>query len=223
MKHFLLLFFTFASLILHAQTFSAETLDTTLYGSPSDLTFYGDIDLYNNIGATLNLTWQRIEESVPVGWTTSNCDPDLCHPVGVTSASFTLPTSTSFLNTHFNPNGVAGSGYMKVKVWLTANPTDSVVLTYYGAAGVLNVNEIEASDIQVFPSPTQDLLNIMLPHPEVPIHVNIFNLVGQRAESFTINQGNLTSVDVSQLEAGVYIIQFDIAGEEIITKKFIKE
>lgn len=223
MKNIVLLIFALASLTVQAQNFSVEVLDTTLYGAPSDVTFYGDIDLYNNLGSIINMTWERIEESVPAGWTTSNCDPNQCQPVGVTTASFPLPTNTSFLNTHFYPNGVAGSGYMKVKLWVSSNPSDSVVLTYYGVAGALSVNEIEASDIQVFPSPTQNTLNIMLPHPGETISVDIFNLSGQRANSFTITEGNVTSLDVSDLKAGIYVVHFNIGGKGIITKKFIKE
>ena len=222
MKNTLLLIFALASLTLQAQNFSPEVLDTTLYGSPSDATFYGDIDLYNNLGSTINMRWERIEESVPRGWTTSNCDPGQCHPVGVTSANFTLPMGTSYLNTHFNPNGFSGSGYMKVKVWVAANPADSVVLTYYGVAGVLGVDEIQASDIQVFPSPAQHALHIMLPHPGETVGVEVFNLNGQRVKAFEIAQENLTQLDVSQLKAGVYVVRFNLGGKAMVTKKFVK-
>ena len=222
MKRIVLFLFALTSLSLQAQNFSVEALDTTLYGSPTESTFYGDIDLFNDLGSTFSMTWERIEEDIPVGWTTSNCDPHTCHPEGVTTASFMLPLLPSMLNTHFYPHGVAGTGYMKVKLWMSTNPADSVILTYYGVAGAVGINELEASDVQVFPSPAQNSLNIMLPHPGETIRMDIFNLSGQRAESFTITDGNLNSFDVSKLEAGMYIIHLDLAGQGRITKKFVK-
>ena len=222
MKNIALSVFLLTSLTLQAQNYSVEVMDTTLYGSHTDPTFYGDIDLYNDLGSPFSMSWERIEESVPTGWTTSNCDPAICHPVGVTSASFTLPTLPSSLNTHFNPNGVAGSGYMKVKVWDASNPADSVILTYYGVAGTVGMDDLKASDIQVFPTPAQNTLNVMLPHPGKTIHADIFNLSGQRVHAFSVANGNLNSYDVSNLEAGMYIIHFNVNGSTI-TKKFIKQ
>ena len=223
MKRILISVFAFIGLTLHAQDFDVEVLDTTIYGIASEDTFYEDIDLYNNVGTPYSMNWERIEESIPEGWTSSNCDPDDCRPIGVTSASFTLPSTTGFLNTHFYPNGVAGSGYVKVKVWVSDNPSDSVVLTYYGVAGTVGIDDLDASDIQVFPSPTQNTLNVMLPNPGEIITVDLINLNGQQLDSFNISQDNLTSVDISNLESGVYILQFKLADKGIITKKFVKE
>ena len=217
-----LFIFAFTCLTLQAQDFSVEVLDTTIYGLSSANTFYGDIDLYNNLGSGFSMTWERIEESVPAGWETSNCDPEACRAIGVTSQSFMLPTSTSGLNAHFYPNGIPGSGYMKVKLSVSANPADSAVLTYYGVAGTVGIKELEASDIQVFPSPAQTTLNILLPHPGEPLNANIYNMSGQLTDSFRLNQGNLNSLDVSKLQPGVYMIHFDQAGNRMIRKKFVK-
>ena len=223
MRKILLSIFAFTSLTLHAQNFSVEVPDTTIYGTATMSTFYEDIDIYNDLGTTLDMSWERIEESIPLGWTTSNCDPDQCHPEGVISGSFSLLASGGYLNTHFYPNGVDGSGYMKIKLWETANPADSVVLTYYGTTETtVGINELAASDIQIFPSPAQHTVNIVLPNSDEAIHADIFNVNGQRAKSFDMVQGNLVSIDISDLEMGVYIIHFNVPNKGIITKKFIK-
>jgi len=222
MKKLLLPLFTLACFALQAQDFSVEVLDTTITGSPSEGTFYGDIDLYNNLGSTFTMHWERIAESVPAGWTTSNCDPEACRAVGVTSASFTLPTNTSYLNTHFYPDGVAGSGYMRVKLWLDSDTSENVVLTYYGVAGSVGIDDLDASEIQVFPTIANSTLNIMLPHPGEPIQAHIYGLNGQHAQSFQLASGNASSVDVSDLKAGVYFISFNLGGSKVLTKKFVK-
>lgn len=223
MRKILFSILTVSCLTIKAQDFSPQTREITIYGSPTEATFYDDIDLYNNVGRTFSMNWERVEESIPQGWTTSNCDPAICHPEGVTSGRFNLPINTSSLNTHFYPNGVAGSGYMKVKLWVTSNPADSVVLTYYGVAGMVGIQELTDSDIQVFPSPALSTLNVMLPNPGEPISFDILNLNGQLVETFRIDQGNISSFDVSKLMPGIYIIRFNLAGTKVITKKFVKQ
>lgn len=222
-KNITLSIFLFAGLSLQAQDFSVEVYDTTAYGTPSAGTFDEDIDLYNNLGSPFEMNWERIEESVPAGWETSNCDPDGCKPIGVTNAIFTLPTSSAYLNGHFYPNGVAGSGYMKIKLWSTANPSDSVILTYYGVAGTASIDELQASDIQAFPSPASNTLNIMFPNPGEVLNVNIYSLSGQLVDSFETSQGNLTSHDVSQLKTGMYVLHVNIPGNITVKKRFVKE
>ncbi len=190
MRKILLFVFALSFTTLNAQNFSVETLEKTIYGSPSIYTFYEDIDLYNDLGSPFIMHWERIEESIPEGWETSNCDPNDCRAIGVTGASFTLPNSVGFLNTHFYPHGIAGSGYMKVKLWPDTNPADSVILTYYGVAGTVGVEEIEAQDIQVYPSPAKNILNVMLPNPNEAITVNVTNVNGQVVDEFDLSQGN---------------------------------
>ncbi|MFK7784734.1 MAG: T9SS type A sorting domain-containing protein [Crocinitomicaceae bacterium] len=223
MKNITLSIFFFTCLNLQAQDFSVEVSDTTAYGLVSTYTFDEDIDLYNNLGSPFSMNWERIEESVPTGWETSNCDPDGCKAIGVTNAAFTLPTLPAYLNAHFYPNGIAGSGYMKVKLWSSATPSDSVVLTYYGVAGTASIEELQAADIQAFPSPASNTLNILFPNAGEALDVNIYNMRGQLVDSFETSQGNLTNHDVSQLETGVYILHFHVPGKVSLKKRFVKE
>lgn len=223
MKHITLSVFLFACFALQAQDFSVEVYDTTAYGSASAGTFDEDIDLYNNLGTAFSMEWEQVELSVPAGWETSNCDPDGCKPIGATNATFTLPTITSYLNGHFYPNGVAGSGYMKIKLWPTATPSDSVILTYYGVAGTTGIDKLQASDVQTFPSPASNTLNIMFPNPGEALNVNIYSMTGQLIDSFETTQGSLTTHDISQLEAGIYILHLNSPGKAAITKRFVKK
>jgi len=222
MKKLYLLFLLGFSFQLQAQSFSVEVADTTLYGMPGDYTFYGDIDLFNNNGTGFNMGWERIEESVPAGWTTSNCDPHVCHGVGVTSGTFILPTLPSGMNTHFYPDGVAGSGYLKIKLWRTSNPADSTILTYYGVAGTVSVDEIQASDIQVFPSPARQVLNVMFPGTGAPVEVAIVNTLGQRVAQHTLDTGLYHPLQVGGLEPGVYWVQFTFDGGKQLVRKMVK-
>ena len=222
----LLLFLPFLPLLSTAQLsgshFHMEVSDTTLYGLSTESTFYGDIDLYNDTSVALPMIWERIEENIPTGWETSNCSHETCHPIGVTSGTFTLPAgSTKYVNAHFYPNNVAGSGYMKVKVVNTNSPMDSVVVTYYGVAGAVGIEEITASDIQVFPVPTRNYLNIMIPLEGERLQLDIRDISGKRVSTHSITS-NSTTLDVSDLSAGLYMAGFSHNGHLICAKRFVK-
>ncbi|MGD1844620.1 MAG: T9SS type A sorting domain-containing protein [Salibacteraceae bacterium] len=221
MKKLLLSIFLLSCIGLQAQNFSAEVSDTTLYGSHTESTFFGDIDLFNDAGSAFNISWERVEESIPTGWTTSNCDPEICHPEGVTSASFDLPTLGGYLNTHFYPHGVAGTGYIKIKLWNTSDPSENIELTYHGVAGAVGINELSAPDIQVFPTVVNTSLTVMLPNSGETINVHIYDLSGQRMRTFQMTTDNMNHVDVSDLSAGMYLLNFEIAGAGRITKMFV--
>ncbi|WP_233450951.1 reprolysin-like metallopeptidase [Hanstruepera ponticola] len=73
-------------------------------------------------------------------------------------------------------------------------------------------------EILVYPNPVYgNVLNVKLPGNQDASY-SIVNILGQ-----TVSKGNSISiVDVSALEAGVYFIKVN-EGEEVITKKFIKQ
>lgn len=73
-------------------------------------------------------------------------------------------------------------------------------------------------EIMVYPNPVKgNLLNVKLPGNQDATYT-IVNMLGQ-----TVSKGNsISNVDVGTLEAGVYFIKVN-EGEEIVTKKFIKQ
>ncbi len=73
-------------------------------------------------------------------------------------------------------------------------------------------------EILLFPNPVKgSILNVKLPRNEDAAYT-IVNMLGQ-----TVLRGNsISNVNVSSLEAGVYFIKVN-EGEEIITKKFIRQ
>ena len=73
-------------------------------------------------------------------------------------------------------------------------------------------------EIMVYPNPVKgNILNVKLPGNQDASY-KIVNMIGQ-----TVIEGNsISRVDVGSLDAGVYFIQVN-EGEEIVTKKFIKQ
>ena len=88
---------------------------------------------------------------------------------------------------------------------------------------IKNLSQDQTS-FKIFPNPVGNDLNIEFLDFENEVHINIFNSVGQlvlEMEHNSIKESNKTSIDVSNLNAGNYIIY--IGGENnFISQSFIK-
>ena len=161
-----LLFSTLFVTSLIAQSFSVETLEQPSSGFASDFDIYETIGITNDLtnGDVVVLSWERILEDVPGGWETTICDPCVCHPVGVVSGTgcyLSSSNTNAYVNTHFIPNGVAGVGTVKVRLW-DESTFDEVTVTFIGTAEAdpLAVTEHETTFLRAFPNPFSESLNL---------------------------------------------------------------
>lgn len=91
-----------------------------------------------------------------------------------------------------------------------------------GAVGVTLSNETFAknNDIFIYPNPADDTLNFSLANSIQLSDASIFDVTGKKVGS--LSDKNATSLDISNLQSGVYFIKFT-ADNNIVTKKFIKK
>ena len=80
---------------------------------------------------------------------------------------------------------------------------------------VTNVEDLGATQIIVFPNPTQDILNIV---SNLNLNVTLYNTIGQPV----IQQNNPSQIDISNLGAGIYHMILDYNGLQF-TKKIVKQ
>ena len=80
---------------------------------------------------------------------------------------------------------------------------------------VTSVEDLGATQIIVFPNPTQDILNIV---SNLNLNVTLYNTIGQPV----IQQNNPSQIDISNLGAGIYHMILDYNGLQF-TKKIIKQ
>jgi hypothetical protein len=71
---------------------------------------------------------------------------------------------------------------------------------------------------EVFPNPTNDLLNVLLHEKAI---IEIYTINGQIIKTITHDSGE-TSINIRDFVSGVYIVRAK-TDKEIVTKKFIKE
>ena len=93
-----------------------------------------------------------------------------------------------------------------------------IVVTPCSSVGV---EEIAETNFEVYPNPTMDYLNIKSSTSNY--EVNLMDIKGSRIENVQlINKGDLTSIDLSALNSGIYFLEFK-SDNEVIVKKIIKQ
>ncbi|PHS61951.1 MAG: peptidase S8 [Flavobacterium sp.] len=83
-----------------------------------------------------------------------------------------------------------------------------------------SLSNITDSDIRIYPNPVKFVLEITTMDVTID-SIKIFNMYGALVKTINLS-GSRANVDVSQLASGAYFIRF-ISGDNVITKKFIKE
>lgn len=79
---------------------------------------------------------------------------------------------------------------------------------------LLGIEDFAVVDFQLFPNPTENMLNIQSKTPLE--NVKIYSPQGVLVNEYTSN-----TIDVSQLSAGIYFVEVTVDGENAL-KKFIK-
>jgi hypothetical protein len=78
------------------------------------------------------------------------------------------------------------------------------------------IKVVEAGKISIYPNPVKDILNI---DAENAIsNITIFSVSGQN-----IMVSDKTSIDVSALNAGIYIVKIEFANSQVAFEKFLKK
>ena len=89
---------------------------------------------------------------------------------------------------------------------------------YFYKGTALGVNDFSKSNVIIYPNPSKNVLNIS---SDLQIeNVTIYNTLGQNVFGKPLNT-NQSSIDVSSLSNGVYILTAQI-GNELVRKQFIK-
>ena len=130
---------------------------------------------------------------------------------GVYSITLAIEPGDSVFYKYFRGPGWEGGewgGDPNRAVYVAA---DTTITDWWGALAIESVIE---NDINIYPNPTNNILNIT---NIANANVRIFNIIGK--EVVTINNAsNFTTVDMSNLAEGTYIVKI-IANSNIITRK----
>lgn len=98
-------------------------------------------------------------------------------------------------------------------------------LTYADVNELCNptpVNNIDISQIKIFPNPASEILNVAMNNNIKDGHYAISNILGQIIETGNIPAHQGVEIDISKLEEGFYYFNYTVEGQRKFTKKFVK-
>lgn len=208
-----------------AQNFTVLTDDTTFYGTATESDFYGQINLMNNAGNPLSMRWVRIEENLPLNWESSVCTPITCYPSNIDSSDYTMPinNSNNYINVHFYPNNQEGSGYIKIKVFETANPSQSYTMKFIGSTYPVGYEEQNNVKLLSFhPNPVVNEIIIKgISKDVIGPDVFIYDLSGKEMFRNKLSFAK-SSIDISSIPTGIYLLKLKTDQYELV-KKIVKK
>lgn len=167
------------------------------------------IKFYNNTDADITIKYKKISVDFPESWTVSFCDNSDCYPGFVDAAQF-RPISagdTVDLKLDVYPDGTADTAYVSYAIWDDANPDVVDTLNYQIMSrwGLFTEN-IEFTQVSVFPNPVSDVLNIR--SISAIKQVNILDLNGKIVYSEKISEPNsLFTLPLVSLPSGLYVVE----------------
>ncbi len=117
-------------------------------------------------------------------------------------------------------NYVLDFGENDTRMLTITNPNGDIAI--YGNAA-LGINELDISQITIYPNPANKILILSSANIAGKLTIEIFNIEGKFLKSEALSFANQTTIDVSNLKSGVYLLKIESADGIVTTKKFVKE
>lgn len=191
----------------------------------------------NNSGHDIALRWTLINSTmndntsgdISNHWKFQFCECNTCHTNDfdpITSGDACADPMTDGQSVEWyitvDPNGQA----MDKGEWVIAvqNITDGITdtLSFY-ALNPLAVNEITANaDVTSYPNPANSelIVNYELTNVVSP-EVNVYNIIGAKVGTYTINNTNgVLNIDTQELENGMYFFTIEENNTRVFTQRF---
>ncbi len=230
-KLFTLAFVLLASLTLvNAQGLTFDH-DTVSYAGTTSASNENDLigNCTNNTNATMTVNWTVIESTGPAGWEYPGfCDKNLCYVLnlGVVHGFSLNAGESGIMKLEILGHCTAGSGHATLRLWNAADSANSVLTIPYTAR--LNqsvtcptgITSVEAGKIELYPNPVRDIAHLSIPGVLDNGQIDIYNLLGSRVYSTAVRGDK--DIDLSNLDAGLYIARISDGGKVIATRKFTK-
>lgn len=164
---------------------------------------------------SVKLTWQTASEEINAGFEvqrSNNGNPD----------SYREWETIDFVEGNGTTQEVQNYTYTDEEPFTGINYYRLKQIDYDGQfeySKIVNINQKSSntSTIQLFPNPVKDELNII----DGQGQATIYNMLGQPVKQFTVNN-ETSSIDVSDLPKGQYILHIQQENGTVATKRFVK-
>jgi type IX secretion system substrate protein len=117
----------------------------------------------NVSGFELNVDWQWNSIELPQGWTVEFCESNGCFPSSMDTMFFIGLDDTVPLSVLFYPNGISGTGKIKIRLY-SASPgihiEERLTIVANATSTSATVHIENDADISLFPNPADEILNV---------------------------------------------------------------
>lgn len=119
-------------------------------------------------------------------------------------------------------NNNASSNSSKLKPWLDPDNTGTMVIDgfYLRDLGVKNSGTSTPNNLNIYPNPSNGLLNIDLKNINGTASCNVYSIIGTLVYSTDITIDSSNSINLSFLDNGIYLIEVN-DGKSVQTSKII--
>lgn len=168
--------------------------------------------------AEMNVTINANGNALAFSW---NADPDVNYTLNLDTAN--PPVLNSFNN--FESGGeITGLAENTTYFW-SVDPINCFgeatgTVWSFTTGSALSITENELETFRVYPNPTSDVLNIK--SSKAIDNINVFNLLGQSVAKFSKNDIIDSSIDLSNLSKGLYLVKIT-SGDTTQTLRVTKE
>lgn len=222
-KYWFLLLITLLGLEGTCQTPFAPTLDTVYaYGTASDFDILQNTYTSNLGSSDVTVNWERINVSLPNGWTVSNCFVNCFGPAVTTGQAVIQVGDSAYTNTHFYPNGIPGTGIVKLVLEEDGNPSNNTEVVFVCIAEPVGIQESsQNTSLHIYPNPSSQDINIANDSGLLQ-SISIYDMAGSLVGEYPIVGELIYIMNIRHLEKGLYLIKGQLKDERIVTSTFVK-
>lgn len=190
-------------------------------------------DITNISASDITVTWRVTDHDLPLDWTTSFaiCDNNLCYYnvnnslLGGNSYTTATITPSSTANFYVLPDltnaTTNGTHFVKIVMNQGSTTIPSWYLITRGSTSVTSVAHTNKALI-TYPNPATDKINLLIDESQSIRKVSVVNIGGQVVSTKDVS-GSVTTIDMSGLSSGIYVVKaFGAEGQVIATTNIQK-
>lgn len=218
------LLFCLAGLSAQGQFFSLQPDSLLEAQAETDIHNLFQIDILNETGGSLALSWRRVESNYPEGWEVELCDNQYCYGLIPPSGDM-WPIGqggSGYLRLDIFPNGQPGLGVFRFRVYPTGAPDSYRLVSFIVQAGLTSSGEPALVALRFGPNPCGELARLFNPWPQT-LNLQLFNSAGQLTREFSVPPSAEAQLGLAALPPGAYWLAGAAQGRIIFREKIIKQ
>lgn len=207
--------------VLYAQDYTLTPGDSIVADiEANDLSVFNFLQL-NTTMDTLYLSWEKVSDVVPAGWTAMICDNSICYPDLKEYGSMlpVVPGEYGLMSLHITAIEGGGTAMIRYAVWETNSALVKDTLTWIIHSINTSIEHLQENDFSVFTSGNKLIIRCTNP---LDGKIRLLNLQGAICATMNFS-GMQQQMDITDIATGIYLLELTMAGSRFQHKIFIQQ